>query len=64
MKRKINQISFGFGAIYAVADDGTWWRIIDPLIHDWVKMPDLPQPEQTERAETEARKRPTIVARS
>ena len=47
MKRKIVQIFPTIEYTYAVADDGTCWRILDPLVNGWIQLPDLPQPQSS-----------------
>jgi hypothetical protein len=58
MKRKIVQIFPTIEYTYAVADDGTCWRILDPLVNGWIQLPDLPQPQSPfeEEVKTEATK--------
>lgn len=56
VKRKIRQIQHTIEGTYAVADDGTWWRILDPLVNNWVQMPDLPDASNSLFAESEEHK--------
>lgn len=51
MKRKIRQIQVTIEGTYAIADDGTWWRVIDPLTTNWVQLPDLPDAPDEELRE-------------
>ena len=62
MKRKIVQLQVAVGSLfYAVADDGTWWRLLgDPLDSAWSRMPDLP--DSLEELERESPKPKRLAA--
>ena len=54
MKRKILQLCPYEDKIFALADDGSWWRLLgDPLSASWSRMPDLPQPSGHQEPELE-----------
>jgi hypothetical protein len=44
VKRRFTQLFAHEDKLYALADDGSAWRLLgDPLAGDWSQLPDLPE---------------------
>jgi hypothetical protein len=47
VKRRFAQLAPHEDKLYAIADDGSAWRLLgDPLNASWTKLPDLPHAER------------------